>query len=113
LKLLLKNKDVSSIIETFTIFAPILNKVFMSLITMNANEVQQLVFQIFGNGKITANTTGNTMVITAAEKENISSKTTIDTLCGMFKNTNLLSSDDFARNKEHEKKLEEKKLNHE
>jgi hypothetical protein len=34
----------------------------------------------------------------------------LNKLCGMFKNTNLLSSDEFAKNKENEKRLEEDKL---
>jgi hypothetical protein len=33
----------------------------------------------------------------------------LNKLCGMFKNTNLLSSDDFAKNKENEKRIEEYK----
>ena len=39
--------------------------------------------------------------------ENIEKETAIDKLYGMFKNTTLLSSEDFAKNKEFEKKLEE------
>jgi len=37
--------------------------------------------------------------------------TAIDKLCGMFKNTSLLSSDDFAKNKEIEKKLDQSETN--
>jgi hypothetical protein len=36
----------------------------------------------------------------------------LNRLCGMFKNTSLLSSDDFSKNKELEKKIEEKKFKH-
>jgi hypothetical protein len=36
----------------------------------------------------------------------------LNRLCGMFKNTSLLSSDDFSKNKELEKKIEEEKFKH-
>ena len=84
----------------------------MSYTTINVNEIQPLVLQIFGNRRITAITTDNTMVLTATEKENVSQSMAIDKLCGMFKNTRLLSSDDFAKNKEVEKQLEERKFSH-
>ena len=85
----------------------------MAYITVNTNEIQQLALQIFGDRRITAMTTDHTMVLTAAEKENVSQSMAIDRLCGMFKNTRLLSSDDFAKNKEVEKQLEERKFKHE
>ena len=86
---------------------------FMSYTTITVNEIQPLVLQIFGNRRITAITTDNTMVLTATEKDNVNQNTAMDKLCGMFKNTRLLSSDDFAKNKGIEKKLEERKFGYE
>ncbi|MCL2041152.1 MAG: hypothetical protein FWG84_03810 [Bacteroidales bacterium] len=85
----------------------------MSYTTITVNEIQPLVLQIFGNRRITAITTDNTMVLTATEKDNVNQNTAMDKLCGMFKNTRLLSSDDFAKNKGIEKKLEERKFGYE
>jgi len=76
----------------------------MANVIINANEIQQIVMQIFGNRKITVTTTDNTVFLTAAKRERVNQNTAINTLCGMFKNTNLLSSDDFAKKKEYEKK---------
>ena len=45
-------------------------------------------------------------------KEN-SHNSALNKLCGMFKNTGLLSSDDFSKNKRLEKKLEEEKFKYE
>lgn len=81
--------------------------------TIHANEIQQFVMQIFGNREITAIANGNSVILTAAERENVNQSIMLNKLCGMFKNTTLLSSDDFAREKEQEKKLEEEKFKHE
>lgn len=85
----------------------------MANIIINTNEIQGLVFQIFGNRKVSAVTTSNTVLITAIEQESVYQSTPVDKLCGMFKNTSLLSSDDFAKNKKYEKKIEEQKFNYE
>jgi hypothetical protein len=82
----------------------------MAHLTINTNEIQQLAMQIFGNRRITATTANNTMLLTVAEQENINQKTAVDKLYGMFKNTPLQSSDDFAKNKEYEKKLDAEKF---
>ena len=79
----------------------------MANITVNANDIQQLVMQMFGNQEITAITTDNTVFLTATKRKNIIQNTAVNKLCGMFKNTNLLSSDDFSKKKEYEKKMEE------
>ena len=84
----------------------------MNQITTNANEIQQLVSKIFGNKKITAIITGDTVFLTTEtknEQKKDDHNVAIDKLFGMFKNTNLLSSEDFAKNKKYEKKLEELK----
>jgi len=81
----------------------------MSYTTVIVNEIQSLILQIFGNKRNTAITTDNTMVLTATEKENVNQSSALNRLCGMFKNTKLLSSDDFAKNKGFAKKLEERK----
>jgi hypothetical protein len=47
-----------------------------------------------------------------ANGKKLNNSTALDRLCGMFKNTSLLSSDDFSKNKEYEKKLEEEKFKH-
>ena len=83
---------------------------------VNVNDIQQLVLQVFGSRKITAITTGNTVVLTVDTEQRLSEPkkdthaVALDKLYGMFKNTTLLSSDDFAKNKEYEKKLEEEKF---
>jgi hypothetical protein len=88
----------------------------MAQITINANEIQQLVFQIFGNEKITAITASDSMFLTTGTKYSTAEqivdghRTALNKLCGMFKNTSLLSSDDFAKNKIIEKELENKKF---
>ena len=85
----------------------------MTQITINTNEIQQFVMQTFGDKKITAVATEN-VVLLIADTLRYSSKAiknnhdvALNKLCGMFKNTSLLSSDDFARNKEYEKRLDE------
>ena len=85
----------------------------MAHLTINTNEIQQLAMQIFGNRKITAITASNTVLLTAVERENVNQNTAVDKLFGMFQNTSLQSSDDFAKNKKYEKKLEEDKFKHE
>jgi len=88
----------------------------MEQITTNANEIQQLVSKIFGNNEITAVITGGTVLLTAEtkdEQEKDNHNIALDNLFGMFKNTNLLSSDDFAKNKKYEKELEEEKFKYE
>jgi hypothetical protein len=85
----------------------------MANIKINTNEIQELVLQVFGNKKISAITTNNTVLLTAIEQESVNQNTPVDKLCGMFKNTSLLSSDDFAKNKKYEKKIEEQKFNYE
>jgi hypothetical protein len=55
-------------------------------------------------------------IIVLPQLDNLKYNTDTDALnrlCGMFKNTNLLSSDDFSKNKEQERKLEEEKFKHE
>ncbi|MDR2578867.1 MAG: hypothetical protein LBC70_08715 [Chitinispirillales bacterium] len=91
----------------------------MTQTTISVNEIQPFISRIFGSKKITAITAGNTVVLTA-DAEHYPNKPKKDShtialnkLCGMFKGTNLLSSDDFAKNKIHEKQLEEKKFNYE
>ena len=74
----------------------------MAQMTISAGEIQQLVFQIFGNNKITATTAGNAMLLTPEVEYRVDDnyhRMALNKLCGMFKNTTLLSSDDFARNK--------------
>jgi len=85
----------------------------MSHITINTMEIQPLILRFFGNREITAITKGNRMLLTAIEQKQVTQKSAIDKLCGMFKNTSLLSSDDFAKNKEYEKKLDEEKFKYE
>ena len=88
----------------------------MDQITTNANEIQQLVSKVFGSKKITAIITDNTVFLTTEAKDEQKKNNhniAINKLFGMFKNTNLLSSDDFAKNKKYEKKLEEEKFKHE
>jgi hypothetical protein len=88
----------------------------MAQITINATEIQQLAFQIFGNKKFTAITAGDSMFLTPEVVYNTSIQkidnhhVALNKLCGMFKNTRLLSSDDFAKNKRIEKELENKKF---
>ena len=84
----------------------------MAYLTIDTNEIQQLAMQIFGNRKITVITGSNTVLLTVAEKENVNQNAAVDKLFGMFQNTNLQSSDDFAKNKKYEKRLEEEKIEH-
>ena len=81
--------------------------------TINTNEIQQLAMQIFGNRKITAITGSNTVLLTVSEQNNVNQNAAVDKLFGMFQNTNLQSSDDFAKNKKYEKRLEEEKFKYE
>jgi hypothetical protein len=85
----------------------------MAYLIIDTNEIQQLATQIFGNRKITAITGSNTVLLTVAEQKNVNQNAALDKLFGMFQNTNLQSSDDFAKNKEYEKRLEEEKFKHE
>jgi len=85
----------------------------MTYLTINTNEIQQLAMQIFGNRRISAITTDNTVLLTTTEHENVSRNTAVDKLFGMFQNTHLKSSDDFAKNKKNEKKIEEEKFKYE
>ena len=85
----------------------------MTRVAINTNDIQQLVQQIFGNREITAVTTENTVFLTTFEQENVHQDKVLNKLCGMFKNTNLITSADFAKNKESEKKLEEEKIKYE
>ena len=89
---------------------------FMNQMTISANEIQQFVMQTFGNKKITAIAAGN-VVLLVADVQTYSGEekkdTALDKLYGMFKNTSLLSSDEFAKNKRFEKEIEEKKFSHE
>jgi len=84
----------------------------MFQVTMNTNEVEQFVVQTFGNKKITAITAGDVVLLVAdtqrylANEKREHNSIALDRLCGMFKNTSLLSSDDFAKNKKNEKVLE-------
>ena len=86
----------------------------MFQVTINTSEVEQFVVQTFGNKKITAITTGDVVLLVADTQRYLAHEkkghhtVALDKLCGMFKNTSLLSSDDFAKNKENEKILEEK-----
>jgi len=89
----------------------------MAQITMNVGEIQQLVFQLFGDNKITATTAGNTVLLTpeieyAVNEQRVDNyhRMALNKLCGMFKNTNLMSSDDFAKNKIVEKESDAKKF---
>jgi len=88
----------------------------MAQIALNANEVQDFVLKIFGDKKITATTTGDKIVLTkhclVAQKKH-KQNMALNKLCGMFKGTNLLSSDDFAKNKKKEIELEERKFERE
>ena len=88
----------------------------MTQITVNATEIPQFLLQTFGNKKITAIAAGDVVVLVAeiqhgsdGQRKN-NHNIAVDGLCGMFKNTSLLSSDDFAKNKRIEKELEEKKV---
>jgi hypothetical protein len=88
----------------------------MAQIALNANEVQDFVLKIFGDKKITATTVGGKIVLTerhldAPKKHN--QNIALNKLCGMFKGTNLLSSDDFAKNKMKEIELEDRKFERE
>jgi hypothetical protein len=85
---------------------------FMAQITISANEIQQLAFQIFGDKKITAITADGAMFLTpeTGYVRGDNQRIALNKLCGMFKNTNLLSSDDFAKNKRIEKEFEERKI---
>ena len=91
----------------------------MTQITVNATEIPQFLLQTFGNKKVTAITAGEVVLLVADiqhssdEQRKNNHSIAIDKLCGMFKNTSLLSSDDFAKNKRIEKALEEKKYIHE
>jgi len=91
----------------------------MTQMTISANEIQQFVLRFFGGKRITAITAGNTVVLTSEEAQQLeepkqnSHSLALNELCGMFKNTGLLSSDDFAKNKIIEKKLEDEKFKHE
>ena len=91
----------------------------MFQVTINTNEVEQFVVQTFGNKKITAITAGDVVLLVADTQRYLANEKrghhsiALDRLCGMFKNTNLLSSDDFAKNKKKEKILEEEKFKHE
>ena len=82
--------------------------------TIYANDVQQYVLQAFGNRQITAIRTGDVVLLVAGvqhsskEQNNVA---TADGLYGMFKNTSLLSSDEFAKNKQFEKIIEDERLN--
>jgi len=80
----------------------------MTNVTLNSSEIQQLVFQMFGNSNVTAISTDNFLFLTPAKNENNNPKIALNKLCGIFKNTNLLSSVDFAKNKIKEIELEEK-----
>jgi len=85
----------------------------MAQIALNANEVQDFVLKIFGDKKITVKTVGDKIVLTehclVAQKKH-KHNMALNKLCGMFKGTNLLSSDDFAKNKTKEIELEERKF---
>jgi len=87
----------------------------MTQMTVNVNEIPQFLLQTFGNKKVTAITAGDVVLLVAEIQHGSDSQRknnhsiAIDKLCGMFKNTGLLSSDDFAKNKRIEKVLEEKK----
>jgi len=91
----------------------------MVQVTINTDEIEKFVMRTFGNKKITAITTGEVVLLIAdtqhyysnAKKETHS--VALNNLCGMFKNTNLLSSDDFAKNKEKEKIIEQEKFKNE
>ena len=85
----------------------------MAHLTINTNEIQQLAMQVFGNRKITAITANNTVLLTVAEQKNVNQNAAVNKLFGMFQNTSLQSSDDFAKNKKYEKKLEEEKFKYE
>ena len=88
----------------------------MSQITVDTHEIPQFLLQTFGNRKVTAIRAGDVVVLVAdihRSSEKNYQGIAIDQLCGMFKNTSLLTSDDFARNKKLEKELEEKKYHHE
>ena len=82
----------------------------MVQMTINTNEVEQFVTKIFGDKKITAITAGDVVILVADVQRHsgeVKKETAVDELYGMFKNTSLLSSDEFAKNKKFEKELEE------
>ena len=82
----------------------------MAQLTINTSEIQQLAMQIFGNRKVNAITGINTVLLTVEEQKNVNYNTNIEKLFGLFQNTNLQSSDDFAKSKKYEKKFEEEKF---
>jgi CHASE1-domain containing sensor protein len=80
--------------------------------TIHTNERMQFLLQTFGDKKITAITEGNTAFLIAdvqsfSKQEKIEQSIALNRLHGMFKNTTLLSSEDFADNKRTEKELED------
>ncbi|MCL2073543.1 MAG: hypothetical protein FWH18_06470 [Marinilabiliaceae bacterium] len=79
----------------------------MTQLTINSSEVEQFVLRKFGNKSLTALTTDNIMLlIDRKQYSDIPKKEdAVDKLYGMFNNTSLLSSDDFARNKIFEKEF--------
>jgi len=83
--------------------------------TLNTNEVHQFVMQTFGEKELTAFTTENIVLLLADNQKQQDNKkeSAIYKLYGMFKNTRLLSSEDFANNKKIEKELEGKKFQYE
>ena len=86
----------------------------MTQMTINSNEIEQFVLRKFGNNNFTAISTGDIVLLINHTNKYLDSQkknNAVDKLYGMFKDTSLLSSDDFARNKKFEKEIEEKKFN--
>ena len=84
--------------------------------TVNANDIQQYVLQTFGNKQLTAIKAGDVVLLIAgvqASSKDMSKEKAIGGLYGMFKNTSLLSSDEFSENKKIEKGKEDKKFSNE
>jgi len=89
----------------------------MTPFTLNPNEIQQFIMRTFGQREITVVSSGDVAVL-IANKQQLSENTkkeiqtsALNKLCGMFENTTLLFSEDFAKNKKYEKELEERKFN--